>query len=318
MAWRKKNTIRIAASCTVAAVVAICMADWAWGQGAGGGGGGSGGGVGASSGAAAGSSGIGATAGAALSPSAAGSQSQRNEPQSLSATDQPQLNAVQGAASQTESALRRSDSGLAGSRAFDQAGTQSENAAALRAGPAAQRRDTATGSITTDAIMQRRPTNMEQRTGARALNQRSPRGRAILGIDLDMRYPATAIVTKVYPGTGADEAGLRAGDVIVSIDAIPITSADEVIRVIADTNPDQAVRIGYMRRADATVHLRPRNSAAADSLSQHGLPPATPRPGSTATPQTQTGANGDPLPTDSLNREIEEQLKQLEASPKQP
>src|SRR4029079_8044325 len=87
MTWRKKNTFRIAASCTLAAVLAVCLADWAWGQGAGGGSGGSGSGVGASSGApAAGSSGTGATAGAGLSPSAAGSQSQRNEPQSLSAT----------------------------------------------------------------------------------------------------------------------------------------------------------------------------------------------------------------------------------------
>jgi membrane-associated protease RseP (regulator of RpoE activity) len=262
MAWRRINTNRITLSCTLTAVMAIGVADWAWGQGGGGG--------------------VGASGAAAAASSA-------------------------------------SDTGQGSAAAAGQSPH----------GTVAQRRNTATGSITTEAIMQSRPNSMDQRTGYVGLAPQSPRGRALLGIDLDMRYPATAIVTKVYPGSGADEAGLRAGDVIVGIDNIPVTSAEDVIRVIADADPSQAVSVGYMRRGVTTVHLRPRDPAAADSLSQHGLPPVTPRPGSTATqiakpsypqraPQTQTGAFGDRLPTDPLNREIEDQLRQLNEPPEKP
>ena len=88
-------------------------------------------------------------------------------------------------------------------------------------------------------------------------------GRAIVGVQLD---PASgkdgARVVEVSPGGPAAVAGMRAGDVIVSVNGRAVTgekSARQVVRIIRDVQPDTTVTIRALRGGvarDFTVTLR--------------------------------------------------------------
>jgi serine protease Do len=90
-----------------------------------------------------------------------------------------------------------------------------------------------------------------------------------LGISIDdvnaadaevYRLPAItgAEIESVTPGTPADEAGLRMGDVIVSIEGEPIHTVAELQARVARFQPGDRIRVGYIRygtRGEATVQL---------------------------------------------------------------
>ena len=88
-------------------------------------------------------------------------------------------------------------------------------------------------------------------------------GRAIVGVQLD---PASgkdgARVVEVSPGGPAAAAGMRAGDVIVSVNGKDVTgekSARQVVRIIRDAQPDTKVTVRARRDGvarDFTVTLR--------------------------------------------------------------
>ncbi len=63
------------------------------------------------------------------------------------------------------------------------------------------------------------------------------------------RLPAEtgAVVTEVTPDSPAAEAGLRDGDVIVEVAGLPILSARQLQRVIADNPPDRTLTLGIVR-----------------------------------------------------------------------
>jgi putative serine protease PepD len=51
----------------------------------------------------------------------------------------------------------------------------------------------------------------------------------------------------VVPGSPADEAGLKQGDVITSLDGRAVTSADQLAVMVQADKPDQTIRIGLYR-----------------------------------------------------------------------
>ena len=58
-----------------------------------------------------------------------------------------------------------------------------------------------------------------------------------------------AVVAQVQPGSPADQAGLRAGDVIVGVGTHPVTSPEDAVRAIrsAAKDTDQAVALRIVR-----------------------------------------------------------------------
>jgi S1-C subfamily serine protease len=72
-----------------------------------------------------------------------------------------------------------------------------------------------------------------------------------------------AMVAAIEPASPAAEAGLMTGDMIVALDGLPVTGADDVIRIltgerIGRTVEVEALRLGTRRK----FSLVPRESAA--------------------------------------------------------
>jgi putative serine protease PepD len=85
---------------------------------------------------------------------------------------------------------------------------------------------------------------------------------AFLGVQLG-DSAASARVVSVRSGTPASKAGLRAGDVIVSIDGTKVSSADELRSAISAHKPGERVSVTYVRsgkRHTVSVTLASRPS----------------------------------------------------------
>ncbi len=64
------------------------------------------------------------------------------------------------------------------------------------------------------------------------------------------------VVSAVYPGNPAAEAGLRAGDVIVGVDGEKVTESEQVIRAIGARKPGDSVKLGVLRDgSDKTIKV---------------------------------------------------------------
>ena len=82
----------------------------------------------------------------------------------------------------------------------------------------------------------------------------------MIGAEVDMQFEGGARVSTVTPASPALRAGLRVGDVITSIDAQPVTSAEALIVAIRTHQPGESVRLVYERGGarQATVTLGQR------------------------------------------------------------
>jgi len=56
-----------------------------------------------------------------------------------------------------------------------------------------------------------------------------------------------AMISDVTPGTAADQAGLRTGDVVTAIDSAPVTSADALVAAVRGDRPGDAVTLTIRR-----------------------------------------------------------------------
>ncbi len=82
-----------------------------------------------------------------------------------------------------------------------------------------------------------------------------------LGVVLDTRYPNHAVVAAVQADSAADHAGLRAGDMIVSIDGTRVQSVGHLSQLIGSMEPGTNVQLEIARRqiqdVQATLGERP-------------------------------------------------------------
>jgi putative serine protease PepD len=80
--------------------------------------------------------------------------------------------------------------------------------------------------------------------------------RAFIGISAATLPTGGILVTKVYPGTGAAKAGLRTGDVIVSVAGTPTPSLDALAQVLARFKPGDEVKVELSGRRKATLTVK--------------------------------------------------------------
>lgn len=70
------------------------------------------------------------------------------------------------------------------------------------------------------------------------------------------------LVSSVQPGFSADKAGLKAGDIITTIDGQPVKDGDDLVNNISARKPGSTIQLGYMRNGQqhtATVTIGDRN-----------------------------------------------------------
>jgi serine protease Do len=121
-------------------------------------------------------------------------------------------------------------------------------------------------------------------------------GGASLGVTLPPPGSSTgrtqrgALIAMVKPGTPAEQAGLKAGQLIVGIDGKRIESDDELIAAIKARQPGQSVEIRY-RDGESASEIR----TTTVRLAQAGAPAAAPSgaatPGTGLAPRTGSGSN---------------------------
>jgi serine protease Do len=73
---------------------------------------------------------------------------------------------------------------------------------------------------------------------------------AAVARSLDLKVLKGALVAEVVAGGPADKAGIRRGDVIVSLNGMPVESANDFRNRIATTPVGQRVQIGILRRGE--------------------------------------------------------------------
>jgi serine protease Do len=75
------------------------------------------------------------------------------------------------------------------------------------------------------------------------------------------------VVRSIQPGGPAEKAGLKPGDIVLTIDGRPIKDGDDLVDEIASRRPGSSVRLGYLRdgkQADATVTIGDRDKVFAE------------------------------------------------------
>jgi S1-C subfamily serine protease len=80
--------------------------------------------------------------------------------------------------------------------------------------------------------------------------------RAFIGIGAATLSTSGILVTKVYAHSAAAKAGLRPGDVIVSIDGKPTPTMDALAQVLAHHHPGDTVKVTIKGRRKATLTVK--------------------------------------------------------------
>ncbi len=79
------------------------------------------------------------------------------------------------------------------------------------------------------------------------------------------------LVQQVQPGGPAEKAGIKAGDIITTVDGRSIKDGDDLVNEIASRRPGSSVRLGYLsdgKQADTTVTIGDRDKVFADAGEQ--------------------------------------------------
>jgi putative serine protease PepD len=83
----------------------------------------------------------------------------------------------------------------------------------------------------------------------------------VIGISLDMNYPGEGaqVATSgrgILPGSPAEKAGLRGGDIVIALNGIPINAPEELIVSVRSLNVGDVVKVTYKRNGvEKTVSL---------------------------------------------------------------
>jgi serine protease Do len=112
---------------------------------------------------------------------------------------------------------------------------------------------------------------------------------------LGLKQAAGALVTEPQPGSPAAKAGVKAGDVVVSIDGAAIKDSRELAQKVGTMSPGSAVRLGVIRDGNAqtisiTLAQMPSQQHAQAGSDQPDQRQSTPRLGLSLAPSRAAGA----------------------------
>ena len=79
-----------------------------------------------------------------------------------------------------------------------------------------------------------------------ALPRRIRPQRAFVGVQFDFST-ATPRIQEVIPGLGAEQAGLKAGDVILAVNDLVMTNREQIVQLLRDFRAGQTVKLGVQR-----------------------------------------------------------------------
>jgi serine protease Do len=84
-------------------------------------------------------------------------------------------------------------------------------------------------------------------------------------------FKTGVLVQQVQPGGPADKGGIKAGDIITTIDGRSIKDGDDLVNDIASRRPGSSIRLGFLRdgkQTDATVTVGDRDKVFSDTAGQ--------------------------------------------------
>jgi len=99
---------------------------------------------------------------------------------------------------------------------------------------------------------------------------------------LGMAAPVGALVADIWPGGPAQRAGLRQGDVVVSVDGQPLTDGAGLTYAISAHRPGDTIRLGVRRGgAEQTLNLRAEPAPATPAKDERTITGRNPFDGAT-------------------------------------
>jgi serine protease Do len=109
--------------------------------------------------------------------------------------------------------------------------------------------------------------------------------RGSIGISFQQDLPAAVgrvygfksgvLVSSVAKGGPAEQAGIKVGDIITSIDGKPIKDGDDLVNIITARHPGSTAKIGYLRNGQpqsATVTIQDRTKTVGSLTGQNNAP----------------------------------------------
>ncbi|HAK95061.1 MAG TPA: hypothetical protein DCM87_08690 [Planctomycetes bacterium] len=73
------------------------------------------------------------------------------------------------------------------------------------------------------------------------------RTRARLGVTTEARGDGALAITQVQPGSGAEKAGLKAGDVLAAAGGAPVASIDDLMKILRSRKPGDTLKVLWRR-----------------------------------------------------------------------
>ena len=95
--------------------------------------------------------------------------------------------------------------------------------------------------------------------------QSEPTKRGFLGLQFQPEQTAVLKVKQVTRGSGADQAGILAGDIVVAIEDQATRTTKDVFRVLEKTEPNSVVHV-TIRRGDAEQEMNVRLISFEESI----------------------------------------------------
>ena len=128
-----------------------------------------------------------------------------------------------------------------------------------------------------------------------------------LAISMKMDKPEGALVARVMPGSPAEKAGLRAGDIILSYNGIELASSTALPPMVGITDPGDKAEVKLLREGKEMtlkVAVGVLQPDAEPTLGKHGLEPAQPAPKAAPPAEAPLGLTVRPL-TDAERRDAQ-------------
>ncbi len=107
------------------------------------------------------------------------------------------------------------------------------------------------------------------------------------------------LVSSVQPGFAADKAGLKAGDIITTVDGQPVKDGDDLVNIISARKPGTTIQLGFIRNGkqmNATVTVGDRNKMLEALNSGQGGENNPNQNGGSENAQTKLGISVSDLP----------------------